>query len=386
MKILFIEWDSFGRVDIKEAFTAEGHELVFFPFDVKEADLRHDQEIEDRLHSILRKETPDAVFSIDFFPVISKVCRRENIRYISWIYDWPHVLLYSATVIFPCNVIYVFDKEVYQEFRNAGITTVHYMPLAANTKRLDAITADAAGTPSFAYDISFVGSLYVEKINVFDKMMSLIPDYAKGYLEGLMASQLKIQGYNFIQDLLAPVIQDLYRVFPIEITPDGLETLEHHYAQYVINRRITTIERMDLLEAAARRHTVDLFTHVKEVEMPNVRNHGSVNYDYKMPLIFKQSKINLNITLRSIKSGIPLRAMDIMGCGGFLLSNYQNEFLDFFVPGEDFVFYESKEDLVQKIDYYLLHEEERQAVARNGHDKVAAAHTYRHRIREMLDL
>lgn len=119
--------------------------------------------------------------------------------------------------------------------------------------------------------------------------------------------------------------------------------------------------------------------------MPNLYNHGEVySYD-EFPRVIKQSKINLNITLRSIHSGIPLRAFEIMGSGGFLLSNYQADFLDFFVPGEDFVYYEDKSDLLRKIDYYLIHEDERKEIAKNGHDKVAAAHTYRHRIREMLD-
>ena len=31
MKILFIEWASFGNEDIKEAFTAEGHSIFCFP-------------------------------------------------------------------------------------------------------------------------------------------------------------------------------------------------------------------------------------------------------------------------------------------------------------------------------------------------------------------
>ena len=105
-----------------------------------------------------------------------------------------------------------------------------------------------------------------------------------------------------------------------------------------------------------------------------------------MPLVFKQSRINLNIALRGIKSGIPLRAYDIMGAGGFLLSNFQADFLEYFIPGEDFVYYESKEDLLKKVDYYLAHEEERKAIARNGYDRVSAGHTYRHRVREMLDL
>ena len=89
--------------------------------------------------------------------------------------------------------------------------------------------------------------------------------------------------------------------------------------------------------------------------------------------------------MRGIKSGIPLRAFDIMGAGGFLLSNYQEGFLEYFVPGEDFVYYESKEDLLAKVEYYLSHDEERKAIARNGHEKVAASHTYRHRIGEMLN-
>lgn len=71
--------------------------------------------------------------------------------------------------------------------------------------------------------------------------------------------------------------------------------------------------------------------------------------------------------------------------GGGLLSNFQADFLDLFVPGEDFVYYESKEDLLQKVDYYLSHEAERAAIAKSGHDKVAAAHTYRHRVRQMLE-
>ena len=52
-----------------------------------------------------------------------------------------------------------------------------------------------------------------------------------------------------------------------------------------------------------------------------------------MPLVFQNSKINLNITLRSIKNGIPLRAIDIMGAGGFLLTNYQNDFGLHFTDG-----------------------------------------------------
>ncbi len=384
MKILFIEWASFGNEDIKEAFTAEGHTFVCFPFSNKDG--RKDAEIEKALSGALHRETPDVVFSFNYFPVISQVCRKESVRYISWIYDSPYVMLYSYTAVNPCNEIYVFDRELYMEFHNAGIQTVHYMPMAVNTDRLDRMYPDGFDSreqlPGL-YDISFVGSLYTEQHNFYDRMTTL-SEYAKGYLEALMEAQMKVQGYNFIQESLSPIMDDLYKALPMDPNPDGVESREYLYAQYVINRKITGLERIDLLCAIAERHTLDLFTHDTNVTMKNLRNHGTADYYSQMPYIFKQSRINLNISLRSIKSGIPLRAFDIMGSGGFLLSNYQADFLEDFMPGEDFVYYESKEDLLWKIDYYLSHEEERAAIASNGHDKVAAGHTFRHRIREML--
>lgn len=393
MKILFIEWASFGNTDMKEAFCKEGHTLVCFPFSNR--DSRRDDVIEAELSAALRREVPDIVFSFNYFPVISGTCKKNDIRYISWIYDSPYVMLYSYTTINPCNTIYVFDKELYFEFHKAGIKTVHYLPMAANPERLDRLkpmTANpeepnasklTANDLKFLYDISFVGSLYTEKHNFFDRMTQL-SDYAKGYLDALMASQMQVQGYNFIQESLGPIMNDLYSALPMEPNPDGVETKEYLYAQYVINRKITGLERTSLIKAITQKHKFDLFTHDPEFKLPNLINHGSIEPYNKMPLVFKQSRINLNISLRSIKSGIPQRAFDIMGSGGFLLSNYQNDFMDSFIPEEDFVFYESKEDLLNKIDYYLTHEDERRTIAANGHDKLAAAHTYRHRVREML--
>ncbi|MCH5257764.1 MAG: glycosyltransferase [Lachnospiraceae bacterium] len=385
MKILYIEWASFGNEDMKEAFTAEGHTLVSFPFSNKET--RHDETVENNLASTLHREVPDMVFSFNYFPIISTVCNKENIRYISWIYDSPYVLLYSYTTINPCNTIYIFDKDLYLEFHNSGIKTVHYLPMAANADRLDKLQVSPSEQKGdgFLYDISFVGSLYTEKHNFFERMKDL-PDYTKGYLDAIMYAQMQVQGYNFIQESLSLIMGDLYNALPIDPNSDGVESREYVYAQYVINRKITGIERIDLIKAITENHTFDLFTHDPSFQLPNLNNRGRVDNYKEMPLVFKQSRINLNISLRSIKSGIPQRAFDIMGSGGFLLSNYQNDFLDYFIPGEDFDMYDSKSDLLAKIDYYLLHDDERIAMAKNGHDKVAAGHTYRHRVQEMLSI
>jgi spore maturation protein CgeB len=69
--------------------------------------------------------------------------------------------------------------------------------------------------------------------------------------------------------------------------------------------------------------------------------------------------------------------MDIMGAGGFLLSNYQQELAEYFEVGKELVLYDSREDLMQKIDYYLCHEEERQEIARCGQRKIEENFSYR---------
>ena len=84
--------------------------------------------------------------------------------------------------------------------------------------------------------------------------------------------------------------------------------------------------------------------------------------------------------MRSIKSGIPLRAFDIMGSQGFLLSNFQEDFLEYFTPDEDFVYYTDREDLMKQVEYYLSHEKERLEICRNGYEKILLSHTYENRI------
>lgn len=390
MKILMLEWKSFGNEDIISAFKELGHDVKAIPFSKDE--LHHDDTEEAKLIHEISSYCPDFVFSFNYFPIVSLACKKAGMRYVSWVYDSPYVLLYSYTIINPCNYVFVFDKELYLEFHKAGIQTIYYLPLATNTDRLQAM--DTAPQLKDFYNskwknqaqIAFVGALYTEKHQFYQRLRGITP-YTKGYLEGIMAAQRQVYGYNFIQELLPPpIIEDLQKSLPMQPDPTSVESVEYLYAQYVINRQITAIERTDLLAAIGEQHSLDLYTPDQTFTFPGCINHGPVDYYDMAPYVFKNAKINLNITLRSIKSGIPLRAFDILGAGGFLLTNYQADFADCYTPDEDFVFFESKEDLLYKIEYYLSHEEERKAIAHNGFKKTKKYHTYKHRIQEMIML
>ena len=129
---------------------------------------------------------------------------------------------------------------------------------------------------------------------------------------------------------------------------------------------------------------LDLWTlsHTKRFPKANVR--GGADSATMMPKIFKCSKINLSMTNRPIRTGMPLRMFDTMGAGGFLLTNYQAEIPEYFEIGKDLEVYESQEDLLNKIAYYLEHEDERKEIAKNGQEKVKNEHSYKLKIQKIM--
>ncbi|MCI7042055.1 MAG: DUF3880 domain-containing protein [Lachnospiraceae bacterium] len=377
MKILYMNWNSYGNLDMQAALKKMDYELLLYDFATKTE--RNDVAFEKNLGECIMHFTPDFVFSFDYFPVISKVCNQCDVTYVSWVYDNPQISLYSYTAANPCNRIFVFDKQEYLFFHNNGIHTVHYLPLATNPDRL--YSQESASTGRSGAEISFVGSLYTEpKHQLYEKLKN-IPPYTRGYLDAVLQAQKRIYGYNFVEELLnGRILEDLKKACPCPPNADGVESEEYIYSNYFLLRKVTAMERDELIRLLSQNYQLHLYTNDINYTCANCINHGPAEYYTEAPLVFFNSKINLNITLRSIKSGIPLRAFDIMGCGGFLLTNYQEDFLDCFVPDEDFVYYSDPENLLDKVGYYLSHEKERREIAQNGYEKVRREHTFEKRI------
>lgn len=62
--------------------------------------------------------------------------------------------------------------------------------------------------------------------------------------------------------------------------------------------------------------------------------------------------------------------MDIMGAGGFVLSSYCAETAELFEEDKEIVMFKTPEELIEKTDYYLAHDAEREQIARAGYEKV----------------
>jgi glycosyltransferase involved in cell wall biosynthesis len=78
------------------------------------------------------------------------------------------------------------------------------------------------------------------------------------------------------------------------------------------------------------------------------------------------------------------RTYEIPACGGFMLHERTPELLELYDEGKEVACFGSVEELASKIEYYLAHPEEREAIARAGHLRCVPAYSYDQRMKEIL--
>ena len=381
MHILMYRWKAYNYRDIEQTFLLLGHTVDNIEQELGSYDVS--PEFEKVIEQKIRGNHYDMVFTVNYFPLISNVCQRAGVKYVSWTCDNPLISMYHASVFHDCNYIFTFDKTNYLEFRGMGVAHIWYLPLAVDVDRLDDIIERSQDAAKYRGDVAFVGSLYER--NSYDKLKNRLPEYLRGYFDAVMEAQLNISGANIVEPMLtADILSRLEEYFTLEKSPDSFSDLGLIFQTTVLGFKIAEIERRRALIELSKYYHVNVYSNSDVSDMVRIRYCGSVDYWSEMPKVFRASKINLNFTIPNIKSGIPLRVWDVLGSGGFLLTNYQAELPYFFEEGKDLVCFDGVEDLREKVGYYLEHEEERRAIAESGYRKVKETHLYIERIRTML--
>ena len=372
MNILFYAWGSHNDPATLKVFEQKNINVITYTRKVSDyhADSRFAVEFIELLHD----NSINMVFSYDYFPIISMICDMNKIPYVSWILDCPMSTTYSKTITNECNYIFNFDRLFAKRIETLGAKHSIHMPLGGYPffENEEPIRNENG---EFACDISFVGGLYTDKRNWYRQ--AEFDDFSKGYLDGVIEAQKKVYGYNFIRESLRDEITDtIVKECGLELS-DMFDAPKINLAADALGTEVTAREREEVLDVLTNVFDVDLYTKSPipgALMKPRLHQRGTVDYDREMPLVFRDSKINLNITSKTIESGIPLRVLDILSCGGFCLTNFQPEIAEYFEDGVDLVMYTSMKDLVTKAAYYLEHEEERKIIAQNGFRKATQNH------------
>ncbi len=381
-RILIYKWKAYNYLDVYQTFCKMGFEVDVIEQDLASYD--EDEAFSERLLEILQTRAYDFVFTINYFGVISDTCQQAGVAYVSWSCDSPLISMYHESVFHDCNYIFLFDKSSYLFFRSLGVAHIWHLPLAVDAGRIDYILQNASDLKLYQNDISFVGSLYER--NTYDRLVPTLPPYLQGYFDCAMEAQMNISGGNLLERLLTDEIcGQLQQYYRLQKTERSFSDLRLIFCTTVLGFKVAKEQRTSFLLTLAKKYPVSIYTNSNTKNLVRVTYRGSVDYWTQMPKVFHGSKINLNFTIPNIKSGIPLRVWDILGSGGFLMTNYQPELELYFDLKQDMVVFESKEELEEKTAFYLEHEKERMEIAHRGYEKVKQFHTYEQRIQQMLD-
>lgn len=382
MNILYIHSDKIVLNDIPWGLVELDENVEIYEEKVTLQEYREEEKND--LLDYLNKNSFQAVIMHDFCESVSAACQEKNIKYISWLYDSPVTEVYRPHGKNSCNYIFAFDKSQYLRLKDKGFQHLYYMPLATNVARNSALNITQEDQQQYQCDISFIGRLYQD--NDYDKDYSKLPDTITDYFSNKIKENVckwdeKHSPIGCIDEKWHSLLKQHIH-FTVGDEEDVIYLMEVCY----LCRKLAEVERICVLNALALNNDVHLYTSDDPKDLDGVTIHSKVDYEKECPKIYHLSKINLNITLRSIETGIPQRIFDIMSVGGFVLSNYQQEMEELFVPDKEIVLYRDMEELIYKVNYYLKNDKERIQIAMNGYKKVKEYYAYPKVLRKILDI
>src|SRR5262249_4158675 len=126
--------------------------------------------------------------------------------------------------------------------------------------------------------------------------------------------------------------------------------------------------------------------------LSNVKRNAYFNLKYGFPgwvrplafeqyvPLYRRAKIGFNVHNLGDYTVGGYRLFDLPGNGVMQISDGGRYLESFFTVGEEIVGYASADELVDKIRYYLAHDEERRRIARNGVRRVLRDHRFAKRM------
>ena len=389
MKVLFYRYNSICEPDYIMSFKKAGLEVAEITEEMYRKEIPGEERVRILLEGISDHQ-PLFVFSIDYFPFISIVCERASIPYVALSVDCPVAEIYSSTIRNSCNRIFLFDKIQFDSVKGENPGNIRYMPLGAAVERLQALPFPE----KYEYPVSFIGSLYNEK----DKYEALknsgkLSGSELQHMDELIEEQRLVPGLDIVEaGITDEDIRALKAADPSFYSDsDAVIDMDRYVAvNNYLGNHLTYLDRVRILNLLADglpEGSVHLFTRSDTSELDKrIVVHGGVESLTEMPEVFRKSCINLNLTSRTIRDGLPQRIWDIIGCGAFCLTDDTSTLREVLEAGRHLDSFAGYEELPAKCMKYLENPELREEITAEGFKTGSASHTVLLRALEIVKL
>ena len=118
---------------------------------------------------------------------------------------------------------------------------------------------------------------------------------------------------------------------------------------------------------------------------PNLQIERQPVYNDNFIKVICGSKINLNFLRKANRDRHTSRSLEIPACQAFMLAERTDEHLQLFREGKEAEFFDSKEELLSKIQFYLKDDDKRNAIARAGRQRcLDSGYSHHDRLKVML--
>jgi hypothetical protein len=147
--------------------------------------------------------------------------------------------------------------------------------------------------------------------------------------------------------------------------------------------------RIELLEELCRQFPMEIWAPSVDAlsgDSPIRNCYQGQAWGREMYDILARSKITINTHIDGVSAAANLRLFEATGMGTLSLTDKKEGLGDLFEPGQEVLSYDSVRDCVDQIEYYLEHSAEREAIAKAGHRRTFADHTFLDRSERLVSL
>ena len=351
---------------------------------------RNDAQFVGKLVEQVCSARPDFVFSLNFQPVLARLCHQLQVPYVAWNIDnIANSSFCDPKDVYPETLLFSIDQPGLEHYRAHGYPHLFHLPYGANEQHF----VPAEGPAAYACEVSFVGCSMIREGNEYGRILA-------GFRKKAQAAQSAADqaGFSLVADVLEQLVErsmddcfscDIEAMLTSVNAQLGFDLArmvwgDPAFFHLIPAKEVSSRKRIALIQALSP--MVDVFGDPEWLQtgIQPSRFHPRTDYYQQTPDIYRTSKINLNIEKVYNTSSINPRVVDAMMCGGFVLTERTDEVATAFQPDRELVLFDSLPELQEKVRYYLDHEQERKQIAMQGCAAVRSRQTLKQQLLKLL--
>jgi spore maturation protein CgeB len=197
----------------------------------------------------------------------------------------------------------------------------------------------------------------------------------------------------YIVHMLTGVVSSRVYYLPECFNPERHCLSEEEVSREEYRCDITTAGNSHSWRVAFYKHLADYDVKLWGMPAPLWMPLGPVAGMHQGRLVLNQDKVRAFLGAKIVLNnlhygeiwGLNVRTFEAAGIGAFQLVDWRPGLGQLFEDGKELISFRCMSDLLEKVDYWLNHPEERLAVANAGKRRAHAEHTYRQRLSLLLD-